>query len=174
MHLQENKQAIYTHEENFLDKKAIDAVYEAYLAKKLLEDGLTRNAAGKAFQAWKDLLSCLIYLNLDKLAKDEKEREWYIKSGVYVPTSKMAKLTQRLEEIGVKGVSFVTDKALKLHTYQYNGPDPDGVWNGPRDEEEAKEDIKLLLKAFKEYFGKYVMPKVSEEAKRTIKEVIVV
>ena len=147
-----NKEVKYAHEENFLNKKAIDAVYEAYLAKKLLEDGLTRNAAGKAFQAWKDLLSCLIYLNLDKLAKDEKEKEWYLKSGIYVPTSKMRRLAQRLEEVGPQSLILNTILALRLHTYQYNGPDPDGVWYGPRDEEEAKEDIKLLLKAFKEYF----------------------
>jgi hypothetical protein len=83
-------------------------------------------------------------LNLNKLAKDEKEKEWYLKSGIYVPTSKMSKLSQKLQEIGVENVSPWTDKALKLHSYQYNGPDPDGVWYGPRDEEEAREDIKLL------------------------------
>ena len=153
-------------------KKALDAIYEAYLAKKLLEDYLTKNAAGKALQAWKDLLSCLIYLNLDKLTKDEKEKEWYPKSGIYVPTSKMKRLAQKLEEAGIEGVSFVTDKALYLHSYQYNGPDPDGVWYGPRDEEEAREDIKLLLKAFKEYFEKYVIPRVSEDAKETVRKVL--
>jgi hypothetical protein len=109
---------------------------------------------------------------LDKLAKDEKEKEWYLKSGIYVPTSKMKRLTQKLEKMGIENISPWTDKALYLHSYQYNGPDPDGVWYGPRDEEEAREDIKLLLRAFKEYFEGYVMPKISEGTKEAIKELL--
>ncbi len=70
-----NEEGKYPKDQEFLERKAIDVVYEMIKAKELLEKGDTRNAAGKVFQAWKDLLSCLIYLNLDKLAKDEKEKE---------------------------------------------------------------------------------------------------
>ena len=47
--------------ENFLQRKLEDSIYEAYLAKKLMEYGLIRNASGKAFQTWKDLTSALLY-----------------------------------------------------------------------------------------------------------------
>ena len=39
--------------------RLLEAKYEAELAKKFLEDGLYRNATGKAFQAWKALLASL-------------------------------------------------------------------------------------------------------------------
>jgi HEPN domain-containing protein len=167
-----NEESKYPSDQEFLERKAIDVVYEMLKAKELLEKGDTRNAAGKAFQAWKDLLSCLIYLNLDKLARNEKEKEWYVKSGILVPTSKMRRLAQRLEEIGVEKTSFITDKALSLHSYQYNGPDPDGVWFGPRDEEEAREDVKLLLKATKEYLEKYVIPHIKGKSLELIRKAL--
>jgi len=37
--------------------RLLEAKYEAELAKKFLEDGLYRNAAGKAFQAWKAVVN---------------------------------------------------------------------------------------------------------------------
>jgi hypothetical protein len=52
---------------------------EARLAFRFLEEGLTRNAACKAFQAWKALLAALLRLELEKLkalAKTEEERRW--------------------------------------------------------------------------------------------------
>ncbi len=74
-------------DQNYLIKKKIgDAVCEAYLAKKLMEDDLVRNAAGKAFQAWKDLISALLMLKKDevlKLLKDENQRKWFLEKGIY-------------------------------------------------------------------------------------------
>ncbi|UXD21723.1 hypothetical protein IPA_07265 [Ignicoccus pacificus DSM 13166] len=165
-----NEERKYPNDQEFLERKAIDVVCEMIKTKELLEEGDTRNAAGKAFQAWKDLLSCLICLNLDKIARDEKEKEWYIKSGVLVSTSKMRRLAQKLEEIGIQNVLSWTSVALDLHTYQYNGPDPDGVWYGPRDEEEAREDIKLLLEATKEYLERYVLPNIKGKSLEMIRE----
>ncbi len=168
-----NEESKYPNDQEFLERKTIDVVYEMLKAKELLEKGDTRNAAGKAFQAWKDLLSCLIYLNLDELlkrAKDEKAKQWLREKAVLVPTTRMVKIAQTLEELGLKNVSFATDKAIKLHSYQYNGPDPDGIYFAPRDEEEAREDIKLLLKATKEYLEKYVIPHIKGKSLEMIRE----
>ncbi|MEM2025574.1 MAG: PaREP1 family protein [Desulfurococcaceae archaeon] len=94
-----------------------------------MQRGLVRNAAGKAFQAWRALLAALLRLELDKLlqaAKTEEEKRWLMERAVpRIPTTRMKALSQMLEEVGHAGISPWTDKALLLHEYQYNGPDPD-------------------------------------------------
>ena len=165
-----NEESKYPNDQEFLERKAIDIIYEMLKAKELLEKGDARNAAGKAFQAWKDLLSCLIYLNLEKLAKTEKEKEWYIKKGIMVPTTKMQPLATELERIGYSMLSFVSDKALLLHNYQYNGPDPDNYYGGIVSEEVAKEYVKLLLKATKDYLERYVIPHIKGKSLEMIRE----
>jgi hypothetical protein len=51
----------------YVEARLLEALVEARLAFRLLEEGLTRNAAGKAFQAWKALLAALLRLELDRL-----------------------------------------------------------------------------------------------------------
>ena len=167
-----NEEPKYPSDQEFLERKAIDVIYEMLKAKELLEKGDSRNAAGKAFQAWKDLLSCLIYLNLDKLAKSEKEREWLIKKGIVVPTTKIQPLALKLEELGYEGISSWSDKALLLHNYQYNGPDPDNYYGGIVSEEVAKEYVKLLLKATKEYLENYVIPHIKGKSLELVKRAL--
>jgi hypothetical protein len=75
----------------------------------LLSAGLTRNAACKAFQAWKALLAALSRLELDKLkavAKTEEERR-RLESKVVprVPTSRMVVLSPLLEKVGHEAVA---------------------------------------------------------------------
>jgi hypothetical protein len=43
----------------YRESKNLEAHYEAELTRKFLQLGLVRNAAGKAFQAWKALLGAL-------------------------------------------------------------------------------------------------------------------
>ena len=114
--------------EGYIVARLLEALAEARLALEFLERGLTRNAACKAFQAWKALLAALLRLELDKLkalAKTEEERKWLESRAVpRVPTTKMKELGRLLEEAGHYGISAWTDKALDLHEYQYHGPDP--------------------------------------------------
>ena len=115
--------------EDYVGARLLESLVEASLAIKFLRDGLVRNAAGKAFQAWKALLAALLKLELDRLlqtVKSEEERQWLVNRVMpRVQTSKMKALSKMLNDIGYSGIYFATSTALELHDYQYNGPDPD-------------------------------------------------
>jgi len=87
-------------EEGYVEVRLLEALVEARLALEFLERGLTRNAAGKVFQAWKALMATLLRLEIDKLktlAKTE-ERRWLETMAVSrVPTSKMKTLAHLFE-----------------------------------------------------------------------------
>ncbi len=112
-----------------------EAMKELDVAEVFLREGLTRNAAGKAFQAWKAFLSYLALRNVNLL--QEKYRgnkrvgnvaisfhEWM---AAVVPANKMTELSAEMERVAPPGVAELTAMALQLHEYQYNGPDPEGI-----------------------------------------------
>ena len=127
----------------YIEARLLEALAEARLALRFLQEGLTRNAAGKAFQAWKALLAALLRLELDKLktlVETEEERRWLESTAVpRVPTTKMITLSLMLEKAGYVGVAAWTSVALELHDYQYHGPDPDMALSKFRTREEAAE-----------------------------------
>jgi hypothetical protein len=137
-------------DEGYIVARLLEALGEARLALEYLERGLTRNAACKAFQAWKALLAALLRLELEKLkaiVKTEEERRWLESKAVpRVPTTKMKELSRLLEEAGHEGIPFVTALALDLHEYQYHGPDPDMALSKYTTRESAAADVLLLLK----------------------------
>jgi hypothetical protein len=136
-------------DEGYIEARLLEALGEARLALRFLEEGLTRNAACKAFQAWKALLAALLRLELDKLkamAKTEERRWLESKAVPRVPTTRMKELGRLLEEAGHYGISAWTDKALDLHDYQYHGPDPDAVLSKYATRQSAAADVLLLLK----------------------------
>jgi len=132
----------------YVEARLLEALVEARLALRFLEEGLTRNAAGKAFQAWRALLAALLRLELDRLkalVKAEEERRWLESTAVpRVPTTKIKALANLLEDLGHGGVSAWTDKALNLHDYQYNGPDPDMALSKYTTRGEAAVDVRRL------------------------------
>ena len=95
--------------EDYASARLLEALVESLLALRFLEEGLVRNAAGKAFQAWRAVLATLLRLELDKLkalAKDEEERRWLEERAVpRVPTTRMVPLSQRLSELGYLDIS---------------------------------------------------------------------
>jgi len=140
---------------DYASARLLEALVEARLALEFLRRGLTRNAAGKAFQAWRAVLAALLKLELERLkavAKTEEERRWLEERAVpRVPTSKMVPLSLMLEEVGYRDVAFITSHALNLHDYQYHGPDPDMALSKYRTREEAALAVKSLVKAVVRY-----------------------
>ncbi len=133
----------------YVEARLLEALGEARLALEYLERGLTRNAACKAFQAWKAFMAALLRLELDKLkaiVKTEEEKRWLESRAVpRVPTAKMKELSRLLRDVGHEGITFVTDKALDLHDYQYHGSDPDMALSKYATRESAAADVVELL-----------------------------
>ncbi|WP_054842961.1 PaREP1 family protein [Vulcanisaeta distributa] len=134
-----------------------EAKIELELAKRFLSEGLIRNAAGKAFQAWKALVAALAVDKRDELSKvfsgkvrlrgGKRERvdrvDWVI---AVMPTSYLKDVAMI---IGGR-VDLLTDKALWIDQYQYNGPDPERVLSPYKDDETARKDIETLIKEAEE------------------------
>ena len=133
--------------EGYVEARLLEALGEARLALEFLERGLTRNAACKAFQAWKAFMAALLRLErLKALAKTEEERRWLVSKAVpRVPTTRMKELSRLLEEAGHEGIPFVTALALDLHDYQYHGPDPDMALSKYTTRGSAAADVVELL-----------------------------
>jgi PaREP1 len=135
--------------EGYVEARLLEALVETRLALRFLEEDPTRNAACKAFQAWKALLAALLRPELEKLkalAKTEEERKWLESKAVpRVPTTKMKELSRLLKEAGHEAITARTDKALDIHDYQYHGPDPDAVLSKYATRESAAADVVELL-----------------------------
>jgi len=135
--------------EGYVEARLLEALGEARLALRFLEEGLTRNAACKAFQAWKALLAALLRLELERLkavAKTEEERRWLKSRAVpRIPTAKMKELSRLLRNVGHEGITAWTAVALDLHDYQYHGPDLDMALSKYATRESAAADVVELL-----------------------------
>jgi hypothetical protein len=133
----------------YVEARLLEALGEAGLALEFLERGLTRNAACKAFQAWKALLAALLRLELDKLkaiVKTEEEKRWFESRAVpRVPIAKMKELSRLLRDVGHEGITAWTAVALDLHEYQYHGPDPDMALSKYTTRESAAADAVELI-----------------------------
>ncbi|AEM39116.1 PaREP1 family protein [Pyrolobus fumarii 1A] len=134
----------------YASTRLLEALLESILALEFLEKGYTRNAAGKAFQAWKALTAAILALELprlESLLKSERERKWVKEKGILrTPTSRLLALASLLEKLGYEHFRAYTHVALNLHEYQYHGPDPDMELSRYRSRAEAVEDIERLIK----------------------------
>jgi len=133
--------------EGYAAARLLEALVEARLALEFLERGLTRNAAGKAFQSWRALLAALLRLEMSKLlelVESEEERRW-VREVARVPTTRLRPLSRLLARVGYEGVSAWTDKALNLHDYQHNVPGPDMALSKYSGRREATHDVVELL-----------------------------
>ncbi|MEM1627549.1 MAG: PaREP1 family protein [Sulfolobaceae archaeon] len=127
-----------------------EAEFEAKIAEEFVKEGLLRNAAGKAFQAWKALLGAMLVDKREELLKrypgKKKLRgkkvvefaDWLI---AVIPASYMEELSLLLG----KDINLVTKLALAVHEYQYNGADKDAILSPFRTDEIARENILNLI-----------------------------
>ena len=130
--------------------RLLEAKYEAELARRFLEEGLIRNAAGKAYQAWKALVAAFAAENRDKLKdlfkgivkvrgnKVVEKVDWMI---AIMPSNALKRISQLIGG----DISIYTNLAILIHQYQYNGPDKSGILSQYWDDESAKVDIIQLL-----------------------------
>jgi hypothetical protein len=162
--------------EGYIEARLLEALAEARLALEYLERGLTRNAACKAFQAWKALLAALLQLELKRLkalAKTEEERRWLESRAVpRIPAAKMKELSRLLRDVGHEGITAWTVVALDLHDYQYHGPDPDMALSKYATRESAAADmVELLQELTKRVEALKGRIKWSEELEKALEEV---
>jgi hypothetical protein len=160
----------------YVEARLLEALGEAGLALEYLERGLTRNAACKAFQAWKALLAALLRLELERLkalAKTEEERRRLESKAVpRVPTTRMKELARLLRDVGHEGITFVAALALDLHEYQHHGPDPDMALSKYATRESAAADVvELIQELTKRIEALKGRVRWSDELKRALEEV---
>ena len=130
-------------EESYVEARLLETLVEARLALRFLREGIARNAAGKAFQAWKALLAALPRLELESLKALAKTEEEMAQNSNIRPDHKNE---NPLKHVGGyrTGLAFATSAALDLHDYQHHGPDPDTALSKYATREEAAVDIVRL------------------------------
>jgi hypothetical protein len=129
------------------------ALAEAELALRFLEEGLHRNAAGRAFQAWKAALAAAAALARDEMLKRYRRKvatredtevelaDWLI---ALMPTGRLWEVARVLRRIYGDVVVLLTALALNLHEVQHNGLDESGVLSKYSTLQQVKKDIKEL------------------------------
>lgn len=124
--------------QKYIEARLAEAVVELRLALILMEEGYTRNAAGKLFQAYKSYLAAAAGGRREELASRFKDVDKLI---AYMPTRIVTKIS------AILGLEKEGRVALALHQYRYNGPDPEGVMSMYPDRESARADFCWLAKA---------------------------
>lgn len=125
---------------------------ELKLAREFLKQGLIRNAAGKAFQAWKALISALSIMNIDlvdkafpghvKVGSRRIKRSWWV--AALAPIGLLTKISSILEP-KLPGIIALNTLALDIHDYQYNGADPQGLVSKFPDDDTARAHVEKLI-----------------------------
>jgi len=144
----------------YVEIRLQEATAEAELALRFLEEGLHRNAAGKAFQAWRAALAAAAALARDEMLKRYRGKvatredtevelaDWLI---ALMPTGKMWEVARALRQTYGDVVVLLTALALNLHEVQRNGLDESGVLSKYSTLQQVEEDIKELTQRATEF-----------------------
>ncbi len=130
-----------------------EARYEAELASEFLKNGLVRNAAGKAFQAWKALVAVCATRRVEGLkaafpgTKRLRGSRRGVERAMWVLAIMTTSTLKAVAQIIGGEEDLFTDKALWVHEYQYNGPDPQGIPSPYPDDGAAARDVARLIEA---------------------------
>jgi hypothetical protein len=137
-----------------------EAIQEAELAIKFLDQGLYRNASGKVFQAWKALMSAATAKNRKLIAKHYtgvvKDGTGRIRSRAdliiaLMPTTRLREVASILVEVYGKDILHLTDTAINIHEFRYNGLDPEGIISRYTNLNDVEKDIKYLTEKIIEW-----------------------
>ncbi|BEP16704.1 PaREP1 family protein [Pyrofollis japonicus] len=151
----------------YASARTLEALLESLLALRFLEQGYTRNAASKAFQAWQALTATILALFQDEITKEPPEKEAKgvkEKALTRIPTTRLKALGQLIEK-HIPYYAHLTSTALDLHDYQYHGPDPDTELSKYRSRIEAARDIAMLLDKLVELIERYVKPELEHRGR---------
>ncbi len=144
----------------YVELRLEEAVKEAELAERFLEEGLLRNAAGKAFQAWKAVVAAAAGLNrglvearfpgmvVDRLGKRRSRADWII---AIMPTGRLRSVAETLVDVYGWEVIYLTDMALNLHEFQYNGLDAEGVVSRYAELRDVERDVRHISAKVREW-----------------------
>ncbi|MEJ2771714.1 PaREP1 family protein [Stygiolobus sp. CP8521M] len=151
---------------SYIHMKVMESLVESRLALEMLKRGLLTNASSKAFISTKAFISALIVKDFDKIIqnKPEKEKEWYERIGYSSSTTGLIGVSYDLEKLGYN-VGLVVRIALSLHSFSYNGFDPNLV--NYKDKEEVEKDIKnvvqFVIDNAKKYFNDFWNEELEKE-----------
>jgi hypothetical protein len=160
-----NNRDATNHLSQYVKIRLEEALREAELALKFLEQGLHRNAAGKALQAWKALLAAAAAQHREAIAKRYagavRDKTGRLRSRAdmviaFMPTTKMREAASALEEVYGRELIHLTDIDLNLHEFQYNGLDPEGVVSRYTNLEDVEKDVEYLVEKIVEWVKKEV------------------
>jgi len=123
-------------------------------AKRLLERGDIRDAAEKAYAAYKSLLGALVAKHIDRLEavllerisedreKGLREARWWLEKGLEIPSRAVGPIALTLAKLlGDDEIALMADHAILLHKWFYGG---DELVEGMT-REKAEHTIKHLL-----------------------------
>ncbi|ACP39187.1 PaREP1 family protein [Sulfolobus islandicus M.14.25] len=149
--------------------KVMETLTEGKLALEMLKKGMITNASSKTFITVKAMVSALVIKNFDKIvqSKSEKEKDWYERVGYSAPTTGLIGISYDLEKLGYD-VQLIVKTALLLHSFSYNGFDPNFV--NYKDKGEVERDILTVVEFIKRNIKKYFEDIWDEKLEDKLKE----
>ena len=144
----------------YVEARVAEALAEFELAEEFLEGGLHKGAAGRALQGWKAALAAAAAVRREALrgeyagfvkTREGKRVEKVDFVVAVMPTSQMKKVAKLLSRDFGDVVVLLTELALDLHEFQYNGLDPAGVLSRYTDLRDVEDDVRLLVARGREF-----------------------
>jgi hypothetical protein len=161
---------LQTDPKSYIYVKVMEGLMESKLALEMLRKGMITNASSKAFIAVRAIISALVVKNFDNIlkSKSEKEKDWYERVGYSAPTTGLIGISYDLAKLGYD-VQLIVKTALLLHSFSYNGFDPNFV--NYKDKDEVEKDIIMVIEFIKNKVKKFFEDIWDEKLESRLKEI---